>query len=100
MLTLWRPTQTRSFGASSKWEEAGRIRAERVKMTPRSIEENSEAWADYAAVFRIRMSRRPIHEGWRVSERGDSEGRRYVINNIIVDRALGMATIHCDRANL
>ncbi len=103
-ITLYRPESAESTGVLmpgiAQWVEDGSMAAERVKLTGRSMPENSEQWADYSALFRIRLSRRPITPGWRVRERGDGPDMQYVITNVIKDRALGMITLQCDRVNL
>lgn len=103
-LTLFRPLTADATGVITPgvtgWEEAGSVAAERVKFAGSARSENNEAWADYTASFRIRMSRRAIAEGWRVRERGDSENMLYQVTNILHDRALGMTTLQCVRVNL
>lgn len=104
LLTVYRPVAADNgnplAASSTRWERCYDTHAERVRVSARALAEGSEQWVDYAPTYRIRLTRRPLADGWRVAERGDVAGRQYQITNIITDRAAGMVTIQCERVNL
>lgn len=82
----------------ARWEEVGVIHAERVRMSGRRSLEVGEQFADLSAQWNIRDTH-DVRPNWRVADlRGG--GDVYDVVTIIPNRARGMLTLICEKANL
>lgn len=103
LLRVYRPvTERDSFGSpTTEWEECRSIRAERVRVTARSIAENSEEWPDYSPSYRVNIAHLGrLEEGMRVADEREPQGRLYAIRTIVPDPATASITLTTDRVNL
>lgn len=84
------------FGSSDiKYQEAGVIHAERVKISGRSSEEAGEHFSDYHSEWNVRDAH-PVKEGWRVAQLG---GVEWNVTNVIPNLDKGYKTLICDKVN-
>ena len=71
-----------------------------MRVTARSIAENSQEWADYSPVYRVSIAHAAaLKEGLRLRDERDPGKRVYSIRTIIADRPTASLTLNCDRVN-
>lgn len=83
-------------GEKVLYELTATVWAERVKMSPRYVQELGEFFSDYTVEYNIRDAH-TVDEGWQVEEVG---GHLYKVVNLIPNRERGMLTLRVERINV
>lgn len=80
------------------WQDRGQMRAERVRLTGRGMEQAGEIFAEYAARWRVRYSH-TVKSGWRVQQVGEDDGNLYEVRAVEPNRVRGLKELVCERVN-
>ncbi len=91
---LVRETDPRTGETRERWEELAPIRAERMKLTARSVLRRRETVTEIDAAYYVRIQH-PVSDGWRVL---NSDGVKF---DVVVEpnRDKMLKILKCTRAN-
>jgi len=96
-LTIFKPVYSvNEYGEEEiSYESTGEVHAERVNLSGRRIEEVSEHFPAYSAVFNIRDAHE-IDANWRAEER---DGHLYTVTAVEPNKRRGYNQLICERVN-